>query len=947
MLTCRQCRRPNPDEACFCWFDGVHLETPNRGADAGALRFVPPLVLRSGVTIATFADLVRLAGAHWEALLAALRDGTLERLFRQIQRADLADRAAWAAKHVDPEQALDELLERLPGTRREPAQLDVSPATIDLGSINRATPRTLTLKVTNRGQGLLQGSVEIEGAAWLSVGETTGVQKKVLRCPRELTIPVRVVGKALRAGSKPLEGKILLETNGGTVEIPVRALVPVVPFGEGPLAGATTPGQLAEKARTAPREAAALFERGLVVAWYEANGWIYPVRGPLAEGLGAVQQFFEALGRATPPKVEISDTHVELRGTPGQSLQGKVVLSTKEQRTVYGHGVSHADWLEVGRPELDGQRATLPLRVRSVPDRPNEQLRARVEVGANGAQKFHVEVVLHVLPGAAKRTPAPATHEAPAWLFSESSTNGAPVEPVPTPGAGPVRRAPAREAAPVAVATPTPAAVVEPAPQALAWATATPAPAPTAAPPPAPKAAKKADVDDDAPEPSFPVWLQMLLPLLLLGFALGMLVLHDARLPDRAEPPPPDFVEEPPPLDPVEYVRLNFNDQKRDLPVEANMTFGVESLPVPGQNPDTKKLVYDLYGRTNNACVVVDNKASIFGVTAGGKWVTMSEDLPRRPDVPAPGKRSVWRTPDGLVEVAQEAELIRGDASRKLDTVLVRYTLTNKDTRRHNVGLRFLLDTFIGKNDGVPFTIPGSPGLCDTQREFKTSADVPDYLEALETNDLLKPGTVAHLRLKVGNKIEPPTKVTLGAWPDGNLSQLRIAGANQHLTLWDVPVVSMRLLRDRGILDKDRKRIEPDSAVTLYWEAKALDPGQSRVVGFTYGLGGVSSGESKGKMLLTVGGRLVRDGEFTLTALVSQPAADEKLTLDLPAGVRLVDGATEQAVPPVAADAARPISTVTWKLTASKPGSFTVKVRSSRGLEETKTFAIRASGVFD
>jgi hypothetical protein len=135
--------------------------------------------------------------------------------------------------------------------------------------------------------------------------------------------------------------------------------------------------------------------------------------------------------------------------------------------------------------------------------------------------------------------------------------------------------------------------------------------------------------------------------------------------------------------------------------------------------------------------------------------------------------------------------------------------------------------------------------------------------------------------------------------------------------------------------------------VTLYWEAKPLDPGQSRVVGFTYGLGQVSSGESKGKMMLTVGGRLVREGEFTLTALVSQPAAGETLTLELPPGVRILDGATEQAVPPVAADAARQISAVTWKLTASKAGSFTVKVRSSRGLEETKTFAIRASGVFD
>ena len=37
---------------------------------------------------------------------------------------------------------------------------------------------------------------------------------------------------------------------------------------------------------------------------------------------------------------------------------------------------------------------------------------------------------------------------------------------------------------------------------------------------------------------------------------------------------------------------------------------------------------------------------------------------------------------------------------------MVRYQIENKDTQNHKVGLRFLLDTYIGANDGVPFTIP-------------------------------------------------------------------------------------------------------------------------------------------------------------------------------------------------------------------------------------------------
>ncbi len=954
MLTCRQCRRANPEEACYCWYDGVHLDSPRRAASswadaAGVKRFAPPLVLRSGTSIATFADLVRLAGAHWDDLLVALRDGSLERTFRQVQRADLADRAAWAARHVDPEQALDELLERLPGTKREPARLEIAPLEIDLGAINRATPRTLTLHLTNRGQGLLQGTIHVEGAAWLSLADVGGVQKKLIRCPRELSIPVRVVGKALRSGSKPLEGKIVVETNGGTFEIPVRAMVPVVPFGEGILAGATTPGQLAEKARTSPREAAALFERGLVVAWYEANGWIYPVRGPLAEGIGAVQQFFEALGRATPPQVSISETVIELRGTPGESLQSRIVLSTKEPRPVYGHGVSQADWLEVGRPSLDGQRAILPLRVRSVPDRPNEQLRTRVEVGANGGQKFQVEVVLHVLPGAARK-PTPSTQEAPSWLFAEPTTTPQPVPvPVSAPTPVPVPTPTRREPAPMRVIPiPEPVPIPQPEPAMPAYLNARPAPAPT----PAPKAhpAPAEDVSDPT-ESSIPPWLRMLLPLLFLCLALGGLLLHDVLLPNRLDEQPPEFVEGP--LDPVEYVRIGFNDQKRDnLPVVVNMTFGLamSQEPDPRAPGGFKLLTYDPFGRTNNTCLQVDGKQTLFG-TFGGKWIVQNEALPRpSPEAPSPGRRSVWRTLDGDIDITQDVELIRGDLSRKLDTCLVRYTLTNRDSRRHEVGLRFLLDTFIGANDGVPFTIPGSPDLCDTQRDFKTAREVPDYLEALEKEDLAHPGTVAHLRLRLGKQIEPPGRVTLGHWPNQRLSRLpghRGLLVRDHMTLWDVPVLPMKALAESNIRWEDGKKIPPDSAVTLYWEPRPLEPGQSRVVGFTYGLGQASSGESKGKMLLTVGGRLVRDSEFTLTALVSHPAPGETLTLELPAGLQVRSGTEQQAVPPVPPDSTRPISTLTWKLIATKAGVYTVKVRSSRGAAETKTITIGSSGVFD
>ena len=108
---------------------------------------------------------------------------------------------------------------------------------------------------------------------------------------------------------------------------------------------------------------------------------------------------------------------------------------------------------------------------------------------------------------------------------------------------------------------------------------------------------------------------------------------------------------------------------------------------------------------------------------------------------------------------------------RLLDTCLIRYDITNDDGKANAVGLRFLLDTYIGSNDAVPFTIAGAKELCDTMKEFNRPEEVPDFISALERQDLKKPGTVAHVSLKYGGGLEPPTRVTLGAWPVSTLRE--------------------------------------------------------------------------------------------------------------------------------------------------------------------------------
>src|SRR5581483_8900848 len=104
---------------------------------------------------------------------------------------------------------------------------------------------------------------------------------------------------------------------------------------------------------------------------------------------------------------------------------------------------------------------------------------------------------------------------------------------------------------------------------------------------------------------------------------------------------------------------------------------------------------------------------------------------------------------------------------------------------------------------------------------------------------------------------------------------------------------------------------------------------------------------SEGKLLLSIGGRLVRQQTFTLTALVHRPGPGERVTLQLPDGFELVEGEAEQSVPPVPAGAARPTSPVTWRLRARNEGRFTLEVRSSTGSVRKQPITIRTQGVFD
>jgi hypothetical protein len=397
-LACRNCHRTNPPEAAYCYFDGAALagHVPQAAVPLGRQPFPMPFTFPSGRACHTYNELALACLDDSAAALAALREGHLESFLGGLGRLDLAVAAREAARFPDPDRGLDQLLGRLPSDALTPPKLVVKTPALDLGSLAVGSGRRFVLTLANGGTRLLYGSISFADAPWLVFSQAPDSPTKVFQLSDRADIPIEVAGARLRAGLKPLEGQIVVESNGGAATVAIRATVPPLPFPDGVLRGALTPRQVAEKAKAAPKQAAAYFESGAVAAWYRSNGWYYPMRGPAASGLGAVQQFFEALCLVKAPKVTLDVTRLDLLGRPGQMLSCTLRAQTDENRPVFASAVSDRPWLTVGRADMRGRRADIPLLVPAAPNVPGEKLTAHVTVEANGNQRFVVPVTLTV-----------------------------------------------------------------------------------------------------------------------------------------------------------------------------------------------------------------------------------------------------------------------------------------------------------------------------------------------------------------------------------------------------------------------------------------------------------------------------------------------------------------------------------------------------------------------
>jgi hypothetical protein len=899
---CSKCSRVNPPDAAYCYYDGAILA--GHSANGGAIRqgsapFPSQFVFPSGQVCHNFDQLALACQQNWKAAVDLMKQGFLASFLGGLGRADLALAAQEAARFPDQDRGLDQLLSRFPTYALDHPKLKAEPTDINLGHVPMGTDRQIDLHLTNLGMRLLYGSV-VSDCKWLSLGEAPGNPQKLFQFGVDTSIPVHIRGQHLRAGTKPLEGKLIIESNGGNATLTIRAEVPVKPFPEGVLSGAVSPRQVAEKALAQPKVAAPLFEKGSVAEWFTQNGWTYPVQGPPASGLGAVQQFFEALGLAKAPKVEISTSSLSLNGQVGQALQATIEVKSEEKRPVYAYATCDQPWVNVARAKLNGRVATIAVRVPSVPNRPGETLRANLHVTGNGNQRFVVPLALNVdgaNPFAELTIPQPAA--LPVGGCSGTAEAFVPVVPAFPAGA----TANMEQVVAVAVAPPLPANVGS-------------ASAPFAKDAPIAAGAAAGFITPALPATTrrgqrgpIPPWVH-LVPLVVLGLGLVGIAVRDVVTSPRAAQD----------LDVRLALAFDYSsnrEEKKQLGLGNSFRFG---LAERGHGGELKNLTYYHRGTTNSTMVKIDGKTHVFADTVDGIW-----DEPPVRMRSGRGMTGSWLFHEKTL-VEQSVEIIAGEPSeiggfykQTFDTCLVKYRLKNLTRKSQRVGLRLLLDTLIGKNDGPTFAIPGLPNLVDTQMDFRPAKNVPDFVEVLEKPNIRDPGTVVHAAFRLGKKLEPPERVSLTHWP-GELAQ------SGRVHIYDVPL----------------KDIGKDSSLVLYWKEAPLGPGQIRDLGFTIGLGSVASG-------LTVGGNFSPGGELTVISLISDYKKDMTATLVLPKEFTLAENSkATQTVPAPAkhGDGLYRPSPVTWHVRSSSPGTFTFEVKSSIGKTQTQKVTIKRNELF-
>ncbi|MEJ6950605.1 COG1361 family protein [Natronospora cellulosivora (SeqCode)] len=169
---------------------------------------------------------------------------------------------------------------------------------------------------------------------------------------------------------------------------------------------------------------------------------------------------------------------------------------------------------------------------------------------------------------------------------------------------------------------------------------------------------------------------------------------------------------------------------------------------------------------------------------------------------------------DNLI-VEQILTLVKSSTTGLEDTAQIKYRLKNTSQENQKVGLRVVLDTMLGENDGAPFRI-GDEAVTTDRLYYRSQ--LPEFW--LSFDSLSNPTVTSQGTFK-GEGVTPPDQVKLGDW--GSMAD----------GVWDFDFNPGDEFIRKG-------EFEIDSAIALYWVPEILEPGETITYITNYGLGGIS-----------------------------------------------------------------------------------------------------------
>lgn len=314
-----------------------------------------------------------------------------------------------------------------------------------------------------------------------------------------------------------------------------------------------------------------------------------------------------------------------------------------------------------------------------------------------------------------------------------------------------------------------------------------------------------------------------------------------------------------------------------------------------------KNLLYEMpnYPGTSYTTIHIDKKDYIFGSNSG-VYV-------ERPHISDGKIISVWKVKK--IQVKQTISIVEGPTTGNLDTILIEYEIRNIGTRQRYVGVRILMDTLLGENDGAPFSVPGV-GAITTDYKF-VGANIPKFWYAYDK--AVNP-TVRSMGTILIEGYTPPDVLIMSNWK------------KMHKSPWDVKL-------KQGMPFKYSLFSPTDSAISIYWKTRILAPGQSFRIATMYGLYGVAEESSEHFNLIIGGPYQVNEGDiFIVTADIENKSPvdtvqDLSAVLELPPTGELTFPENEKPVKKIDKLSPNEIGKVKWNVKAVKEGTAIYSVR--------------------